>query len=156
MNEKQNSAIKSSIIYFSIDKNEFHNWVSNNSGLPASSYESVTNAPGSNLIGQARLTEYEASSSGAFESNTSINALYGAAASSELTGGTAIQTSSIQQTNAYLTQTATGIYNDPNPQIIRRAATEGPITYQQKILVRFLQPPAVPPPGVIYEITSTE
>ncbi|CAF4436592.1 unnamed protein product, partial [Rotaria magnacalcarata] len=38
-------------------------------------------------------------------------------------------------------------FNDPNPQIIRRAAVGGAVTYQQKILVRFLQPPPVPPPG---------
>jgi hypothetical protein len=126
--------------------------------LTPSSYESVINAPSFNIIGQTGLPEYEASSPGAaFESNTSINASYAAAASSELIGGaTAIQTSSAQQTNAHLTQTASGIYNDPNPQIIRRAAIQGPITYQQRILVRFLQPPAVPPPGVIYERFSTE
>ena len=139
-------------IYFSIDKDEFRNWVSTNSGLTASSYESGTNAPGINIVGQTGLTEYDAGSSGAaFESSNGINASYTAAASSELAGGAAIQTISEQQTTAYLAQQATGVYNDPNPQIVRRAATEGPITYQQKILVRFLQPPAVPPPGVIHE-----
>jgi hypothetical protein len=149
-NNEINGTIKlSAFIYFSIDKDEFRNWVSTNG---ASTYESGTNAPGINIIGQTGLTEYEAGSSGAaFESSSGINASYAAAASSELVGSAAIQTTSEQQTTAYLTQTATGIYNDPNPQIVRRAATEGPITYQQKILVRFLQPPAVPPPGVIHE-----
>ncbi|CAF0754543.1 unnamed protein product [Didymodactylos carnosus] len=43
---------------------------------------------------------------------------------------------------------AGGVFNDPNPQIIRRPAASGPVTYQQNILVKFLQPPPVPPPGV--------
>ena len=40
------------------------------------------------------------------------------------------------------------IYRGATPQIIRRTATEGPITYEQQIHVRYLQPPPVPPPGV--------
>ncbi|CAF0760214.1 unnamed protein product [Adineta steineri] len=47
------------------------------------------------------------------------------------------------------------LYRDPNgPQIIRRPPAQGPLTYQQNISVRFLQPPPVPPPGplVIKEV----
>ena len=51
---------------------------------------------------------------------------------------------------AYATD-AQGLFKDPNPQVIRRAAQSGPQTYTQKILVRFLQPPPVPPPGVSVE-----
>jgi hypothetical protein len=40
------------------------------------------------------------------------------------------------------------LYQDPNPQIIRRAAQGGQLTYTQNIKIRFLQPPPVPPPGV--------
>lgn len=43
---------------------------------------------------------------------------------------------------------AQGNFNDPNPQVVRRPAQNGPLTYSQNIRVRFLQPPAVPPPGV--------
>ncbi len=43
---------------------------------------------------------------------------------------------------------AQGNFRDPNPQVIRRPAPGGPLTYSQNIRVRFLQPPAVPPPGV--------
>ena len=60
--------------------------------------------------------------------------------------GTALESSSVQQTTQYAS--TNGIFNDPNPQIIRRAATGNAVTYEQKILVRFLQPPPVPPPGV--------
>jgi hypothetical protein len=43
---------------------------------------------------------------------------------------------------------ANDTYNDPNPQTIQRAAIDGPVTYDQQILVRYLQPPAVAEPGV--------
>jgi hypothetical protein len=43
------------------------------------------------------------------------------------------------------------LFQDPNPpQIIRRPAAQGPVTYRQNISVRFLQPPPVPPPGVSF------
>ncbi|CAF4281882.1 unnamed protein product, partial [Rotaria magnacalcarata] len=42
---------------------------------------------------------------------------------------------------------AQGLFKDPNPQIIRRAAAGGVQTYTQNIKVRFLQPPPIPPPG---------
>lgn len=44
------------------------------------------------------------------------------------------------------------LFQDPNPpQIIRRPAAQGPITYRQNVCVRFLQPPPVPPPGVYFD-----
>ncbi|CAF4083036.1 unnamed protein product, partial [Didymodactylos carnosus] len=42
---------------------------------------------------------------------------------------------------------AQGLFQDSNPQIIRKPAPGGGVTYKQNILVRFLQPPPVPPPG---------
>ncbi|CAF1153121.1 unnamed protein product [Rotaria sp. Silwood1] len=79
---------------------------------------------------------------------------YAAAASGELVqgGGVALESSSLEQTTQYAS--AGGLYNDPNPQIIRRPAATGPIIYKQNVLVRFLQPPPVPPPGplIIKEI----
>jgi hypothetical protein len=123
--------------------------------LTSSSYESTTSGliSNNNIIGQTGLPEYAVSSQTAFESNTDINGSYTAGASNELAGGsTTIQTNSAQQTNEYLSRRGTGIFNDPNPQIVRRPAAGGPVTYQQKILVRFLQPPAIPPPGVIKQM----
>jgi hypothetical protein len=49
---------------------------------------------------------------------------------------------------------AQGLFKDNNPQIVRRPAPNGPVTYTQNIKVRFLQPPAVPPPGVSTLCTS--
>jgi hypothetical protein len=40
-----------------------------------------------------------------------------------------------------------GLFQDSNPQIIRKPAPGGVVTYKQNIMVRFLQPPAIPPPG---------
>lgn len=57
-------------------------------------------------------------------------------------------TANISPSYGTTTAAQNNIYNDPNPKIFRRPAPGGPVTYQQKILVRFLQPPAVPPPGV--------
>ncbi|CAF1654341.1 unnamed protein product [Adineta ricciae] len=39
------------------------------------------------------------------------------------------------------------LYQDPNPQIIRRPAQGGPVTYTQNVKIRFLQPPPIAPPG---------
>lgn len=119
--------------------------------MTASSYEPAAAGPfasHNNITGQSGLTGYTDSSQSVFETNTGINNTF-AATSGELAGGATIQTSSAQQTSQYLSQSGGGIFNDPNPQIVRRAADGGPVTYQQRILVRFLQPPAVPPPGVI-------
>ncbi|CAF2520716.1 unnamed protein product [Rotaria sp. Silwood2] len=58
--------------------------------------------------------------------------------------------SSLEQQSFSSTAYATddqGLYKDPNPEVIRRPAPGGPQTYTQRVLVRFLQPPAVPPPG---------
>jgi hypothetical protein len=62
-----------------------------------------------------------------------------------------VQTNSIEETNRYL-ETAVGVYKDPNPQIIRRTIAEAPVTYDQKVLVRYLQPPEVPAPGVMKQM----
>jgi len=43
---------------------------------------------------------------------------------------------------------AGGLYQDPNPQVIRRPALGGGQIYTQRVLVKFLQPPPLPPPGV--------
>ena len=105
-----------------------------------------------NIIDQAGLSGYAGSSGNGFGSSTGFHTSYAAAEASEQSSAATIQTNSSQQTNEYLSRTETNLFNDPNPQIVRRAATEAPVTYQQKILVRFLQPPPIPPPGVIERI----
>lgn len=106
----------------------------------------------SNILDQAGLSGYDGSTRGVYGSSSGFNTSYATAtigATSEQSTGAAIQTESVQQTNEYISRSGTSLFHDPNPQIVRRATTEGPVTYQQKILVRFLQPPPVPPPGVI-------
>ncbi|UJR15043.1 hypothetical protein I4U23_002016 [Adineta vaga] len=156
-----------------IDRNEFQNWATGGytgntgGGLTSSTYESssfqsanggidaaqILAASGNTgLAGQSSASGYEAS----FSSHSGIetaggqlngNAATASASSIELaqSGSGTIESSSAQQISQFTS--SAGLYNDPNPQIIRRAAVGGAVTYQQKILVRFLQPPAVPPPG---------
>lgn len=65
--------------------------------------------------------------------------------------------SSEQQSSAatvYATD-AQGLFKDPNPQIIRRPAAGGTQTFTQRVVVRFLQPPPVPPPGVSRSTTDS-
>ena len=62
---------------------------------------------------------------------------------------TAVNTNSLEETNYYLEKSATNIYKDPNPKIIRRARSESPVTLEQRIFVRYFQPPPVLPPGVM-------
>jgi hypothetical protein len=53
-----------------------------------------------------------------------------------------------EQQLSLVTTNSSGLYNDPNPQIIRRPASEDAKIYMQRIFLKFLQPPPVPPPGV--------
>ena len=59
-----------------------------------------------------------------------------------------IHTRSEDETRGYLAKAA-DIYHDPNPQIVHRPALDSPRRYEQRIIVRYLQPPDLPPPGVI-------
>ena len=69
------------------------------------------------------------------------------ASSSQFSSNTAVQ--------SYPTD-AQGLFQDSNPQIIRRPAQNNNVTYTQNIRVRFLQPPPVPPPGVSFLCFSLE
>lgn len=44
------------------------------------------------------------------------------------------------------------LYFDPKPVIVRRPTLGEPVVYEQNIFLRFLQPPAIPPPGVMETI----
>ncbi|CAF2404341.1 unnamed protein product [Rotaria sp. Silwood2] len=133
-----------------IDKNEFRNSTSNAEELNSLSYESTT----------SRLNLYDNSSSQLDRHNDKVSsqesleytadkyASYGTTAvASELINDMVIHTSSVEETNQYLKKSGNSIYKDPNPIIIRRATTEKPVALEQRVLVRYLQPPAVPPPG---------
>lgn len=137
MEGKNQDAFVITFIYiFSIDKYEFDKWRSNTERVASSTYETSTsdihfNETNSSRFSRNRYATYET-----------------AAVSSDLTHEKAIETNSLEETNRYL-ERAVDIYKDPDPLIIRKAATETPMTYQQRIFVRYLQPPDLPPPGVI-------
>lgn len=68
-----------------------------------------------------------------------------------LAGGAGYNFSSSEQQSSSATTYATdaqGLFKDPNPQIIRRPTAGGVQTFTQRVVVRFLQPPPVAPPGV--------
>jgi hypothetical protein len=60
-----------------------------------------------------------------------------------------IHTSSSEETKRYLERFGANVYVDRNPQIIRRATTERPETYEQRVFLRCLQPPPLPPVEVM-------
>jgi len=53
--------------------------------------------------------------------------------------------------------TSKDLYNDPNPQIIRRPSTVNPVVYNQNVRIRFLQPPPIEQgPLIIKEIREPQ
>ena len=89
--------------------------------------------------GYGAASGFDASSYGA--SGAVGGGSYGASSNdySSSSSTTAVQT--------YATD-AQGLFRDSNPQVVRRPAPSGPVTYTQNIRVRFLQPPPIAPPGV--------
>ena len=119
------------------EKNEVHTWVSNDEGLPSASYTSST----------ADLYHYDNTVDGYYRNKYES---YGTpAVVSDFMTSKEIHTHSSKETHEYIDQLSNDIYKDPNPQVIHRAALEAPIRYEQQVQVRYLQPPAVPPPGVM-------
>ncbi|CAF3387523.1 unnamed protein product [Rotaria socialis] len=74
--------------------------------------------------------------------------------SRDLINDSVIRTSSSEETNRYLARSMNHIFKDINPKIIRRAETERPVTCEQRVIVRYLQPPPLPPgePLIIKEV----
>lgn len=151
---------KEYLCVFSIDPQEFRQWAAAGGAANASSSSSSYEASAGGIAADSEIgasasqavygSQGEIQSSGtlvvgevgnAYESSSAI-------AGNEIlqTSETAFESGSTQQSVQY--SSTNGIFNDPNPQILRRAATGGAVTYEQKILVKFLQPPPVPPPGV--------
>lgn len=138
-----------------------------------SSYESASSAgygAGANnafLAGSGGAgSEYYSSSTyggvgGGFQGSSSG---YGASfeqqgvSGASLAGNASYNFSSSEQQASGATVYATdaqGLFKDPNPQVIRRPAAGGVQTFTQRVVVRFLQPPPVPPPGVSRSMTSS-
>jgi hypothetical protein len=137
------------------------------SSFESSSYSSTGGALGldAGLAGVGGASSYELSglSSGAgFNAGALGGASYQSSSYESSTGGVGFDVAAVNQAASYTAETnaawsqygaevrAAGLYVDANPQIIRRQAPGGVQTYTQNIKIRFLQPPAVPPPGVSY------
>ncbi|CAF1012800.1 unnamed protein product [Rotaria sordida] len=132
-----------------LSQNEFRNFLIRHStaGLDNSNYSTGNNLATGNNYGS--LSSYETSTFGdtGYTGGEFVGTNYGASSirNSVITDAStsAFQSSNIQQ---YETD-AQGNFKDSNPQIVRRPDPTGPRTYTQNVQVRFLQPPAVPPPG---------
>jgi hypothetical protein len=128
-------------------------------------YGGAVNLAGANIRhadlagGQSGYSSYEqasyASSAGVgangFDTSTHSGANLAAAAASS---SSSFEASSAQQQIQQYAINSQGLYQDPNPEIVRRPAPGGQVTYTQNIKIRFLQPPAIPPPGVSALSTS--
>ena len=71
-----------------------------------------------------------------------------ATSTNEFIGDTVIDTYSSEETQQYLAR-AKDIYIDRNVKPTYKDTSEHPITQEQRVVVRHLQPPALPPPGVM-------
>ena len=122
-----------------IDKNEFRNLLSKEDGVPTSRYEVST--VGDDLHNQTNRYER-------YRYKDSITVL------SDLATDMPIKSSSVEETRQYLRRFGSSVFVDPNPQIIRRPTTENAVTYEQKVLLRCLQPPLLPPlePLIVKEV----
>ncbi|CAF4227589.1 unnamed protein product, partial [Rotaria magnacalcarata] len=125
---------------------------SSTSGVGASSFDDST-------LGGVNVSGFGASASSGF----GLNNYAADAISSNETGGFSSQSTveastSQQQQFQIATNNQQNLFQDPNPQVVRRPAPGGNVTYTQNIRVRFLQPPPVPPPGplIIKEVRAPQ
>ncbi|CAF2666007.1 unnamed protein product [Rotaria sp. Silwood2] len=131
-----------------LSQNEFRNFIVRHStvGLDTSNYSTDNNlATGSGYVSSS--SNYETSTIG--DMGYTGGELVSNAANINYTDAGLIGSSSaFQSSNFQQYETdAQGNFKDSNPEIIRRPDPNGPRTYTQNVQVRFLKPPAVPPPG---------
>ncbi|CAF3368501.1 unnamed protein product [Rotaria sp. Silwood1] len=144
-----------------IYKNELHQWISNAEELPSTSYEFCTTEHNfnDNISSHFDLNDYKVNCPNTSESTADKYTPYETTTvARELIDDTVVHTNSLEETNEYLERSANNIYKDPNPQIIQLATTDHPAAYEQRIFVRYLQPPAPPPPGplIIKEVRLSQ
>ncbi|CAM4748479.1 unnamed protein product [Rotaria magnacalcarata] len=78
---------------------------------------------------------------------SSLNAACGSKrASGSYINNAPIHSSSSQETNQYLQHCGTDVYLKSKPEIIHDATTDAPVTYKQRVSLRCLEPPPLPPP----------
>ncbi|CAF4921933.1 unnamed protein product, partial [Rotaria magnacalcarata] len=67
-------------------------------------------------------------------------------ATSSFINNAPIRTNGVEETNRYLQRSARDVFSDPNPQVIHKETTGFPVTAEQRVILRCLQPPPLPPP----------
>ncbi|CAF0970193.1 unnamed protein product [Rotaria sordida] len=128
-----------------IDQSEFRNWCSSNEALTASN-ESINRALDRYDDTTGQFGRYRYTDSYQDDLNCMVDK-YSSYGTRRWIDDTVIDTNSAEETNYYLEKSGTNIYHDPNPKIIRRARSASPVTLEQRVHVRYFQPPAIPPPG---------
>ncbi|CAF2633375.1 unnamed protein product [Rotaria sp. Silwood2] len=142
-----------------IDKDEFRKWASIPVEVRSSPYERPNTDFNHSHTATSRLDRYEHKdiNQNAFESTANQYSLYGTTTvAKDYISDTAILTKSVEETELYLENH--GIDLCKNPEIIRRTIPERPSTYEQRVFVRYLQPPALPPAGplIIKEVRAEQ
>ncbi|CAF4224370.1 unnamed protein product [Rotaria sp. Silwood2] len=142
-----------------IDRDEFRKWASRPVEVSSSQYERLNTDLNQSHTVTSRLDRYEHKdiNLSAFESTANQYSLYGTTTiAKDYSSDTAIVTRSVSETELYLENH--GIDLCKNPEIIRRTIPERPSTYEQRVLVRYLQPPALPPAGplIIKEVRAEQ
>ncbi|CAM4940027.1 unnamed protein product [Rotaria socialis] len=67
-------------------------------------------------------------------------------ATSSFINNAPIRTNGAEETNRYLQRSARDVFWDPNPAVIHKETTGFPVTAEQRVILRCLQPPPLPPP----------
>lgn len=133
---------------FRINKSESNKFQSNSRTITSSSsnlnYVSYHNRTDS---GQNRGLERSVNSFDGSKTTTNANSLYhtsivGASSTSDI-----VYTRSATETERYLDNH--GISLCKNPDVIRRTLVGKPVEYEQRVCLRYLQPPPLPAPGVM-------
>ncbi|CAF2854136.1 unnamed protein product [Rotaria sp. Silwood2] len=134
--------------YERIDMNQFRNWLSNNEILISSSCETSTGGLNRSEHIDSRFGHYKyhVSCHNTLESTTHKQ---GTTATSQLIIDSPIDTYSEEETKQRLAELAGSIYLDPKRVIIESVKADIPVTYEQRVIIQYLQPPALPPPGPI-------
>ena len=112
-----------------LDKSEFRNLLANGEVVTSSPYE-----PSSARVDTInRNNQYERYR---YREPTTLT--------TDLTTEIAYKSSSTEATNRYIRSLGSSVYVDSHPQVIQRSTTERPITYEQRVFLRCLEPPPLP------------
>ena len=137
---------------FSIDKNEFRKLLENAGEMTSSSQNLTISELDANGKSPSQYGRFERriNNENDWESTGYGRTLYGTTAvTRDVFHDAPVHTSNSQETNQYLQRSGIRICTEREPKLIRRTLTERPVTYEERVFVRYLRPPALPPSGVM-------